>query len=121
MSEKQGKMPTGRVNYIWVMAGMYLLYLAYKLFGGLWKGDADRPWVNVVGGLVFAGSAMLMFLREWRAYQYGKAHIDDPETWSDEFEEEEQSEEQSKESPEVPPLEESPADPDKDERKEGGE
>ena len=68
-------------------------------------------------GLVFAGSAVLMFLREWRAYQYGKAHIDDPETWSDEFEEEEQS----KESPEVPPLEESPADPDKDERGRRGE
>lgn len=118
MSEKQGRKPTGRVNYIWVMAAMYLLYLAYKLFSGLWKGDAENPLVNVAGGLVFAVSAALMLLREWRAYQYGKAHIDDPETWSDEPEEEEKLEE----APESPSLEESAeADADGDERKEGSE
>ena len=118
MSGKQGRKPTGRVNYIWVMAGMYLLYLAYKLFVGLWKGDADRPWVNVLGGLVFAVAAVLLMLREWRAYQYGKAHIDDPETWSDEPEEEAQI----PATPEVSSLEQ-PVETDLDEveRKEGTE
>ena len=24
-----------------------------------------------------------LLIREWRAYQYGRAHIDDPETWND--------------------------------------
>lgn len=84
MSGKQGRKPTGRVNYIWVLAAMYLLYVAYQLFTNLIRGVAERPWVNVAGGLVFAAAAALMLLREWRAYQYGKEHIDDPETWSDE-------------------------------------
>lgn len=84
MSGNQGRKPTGRVNYIWVMAAMYLLYLTYNLFSGLWKGDAENPLVNVIGGAVFAVAAVLMLLREWRAYQYSKEHIDDPETWSDE-------------------------------------
>lgn len=88
MSEKQGRKPTGRVNYIWVLAAGYLIYLAYKLFSGLWKGDAENVLMNLIGGVVFLAAAVWMLLREWRAYQYGKAHIDDPSTWSDDLEEE---------------------------------
>ena len=84
MSGKQGRKPTGRVNYIWVLAGGYLIYLAYQLFSGLWKGDAENPVLNVASGVVFAVAAALMLLREWRAYRYGQEHIDDPESWSDE-------------------------------------
>ncbi|MCI6055156.1 hypothetical protein [Dysosmobacter sp.] len=84
MSGKQGRKPTGRVNYIWVLAGGYLIYLSYQLFSGLWKGDAENPVLNVAGGVVFAVAAALMLLREWRAYRYGQEHIDDPESWSDE-------------------------------------
>ena len=87
MSGEQKRKPTGKVNYIWVLAAGYLLYIAYKLFSGLWNGEAERLWVNVLGGSVFAVAAVLMLLREWRAYQYGLAHKDDPETWSDEPEE----------------------------------
>jgi threonine/homoserine/homoserine lactone efflux protein len=42
MSGKQGRKPTGRVNYIWILAGGYLFYLAYQLFSGLWEGDAEN-------------------------------------------------------------------------------
>ena len=84
MSGKQGRKPTGRVNYIWVLAAMYLLYVAYQLLSRVWKGEAENLPLNIVGGLVFLAAAALLVLREWRAYQYGKAHIDDPETWSDE-------------------------------------
>ena len=84
LSGKQGRKPTGRVNYIWVLAGGYLFYLSYQLFSGLWKGDAENPVLNVAGGVVFAVAAALMLLREWRAYRYGQEHIDDPESWSDE-------------------------------------
>lgn len=87
MSGKQGRKPTGRVNYIWVMAAMYLLYVSYQLFSRIWKGEAESLPLNIAGGVVFLASAVLLILREWRAYQYGKAHIDDPETWSDEPEE----------------------------------
>ena len=84
MSGKQGRKPTGRVNYIWVAAAAYLLFVAYQLFSRLWKGEAESLAVNLIGGAVFAVAAVLLLLREWRAYQYGLAHKDDPETWSDE-------------------------------------
>lgn len=107
MSGKQGRKPTGRVNYIWVLAAMYLLYVAYQLLSRVWKGEAENLPLNIVGGLVFLAAAALLVLREWRAYQYGKAHIDDPETWSDEpFEDGE---------PAAPVLEESGEDPEKKE------
>ena len=110
MSEKQGRKPTGRVNYIWVLAAMYLLYVAYQLFSRAWKGEAESLPLNIVGGVVFLAAAVLLVLREWRAYQYGKAHIDDPETWSDDPLEDEEAEA-------APALEESPAGED-EERKE---
>ncbi len=88
MSGKQERKPTGRVNYIWILAGGYLFYLAYQLFSGLWKGDAENPVLNIAGGVVFTVAAVLMYLREWRAYRYGLAHKDDPSTWSDEPQEE---------------------------------
>ena len=91
MSGSQGRKPTGRVNYIWVVAAMYLLYLTYQLLNGLRRGDAENPLLNIGGSVVFVVAAVLMLLREWRAYQYGKEHIDDPETWSDEPEEAEPS------------------------------
>lgn len=73
MSGKQGRKPTGRVNYIWVLAAMYLLYVAYQLFSRAWKGEAENLPLNIVGGVVFLAAAVLLVLREWRAYQYGKA------------------------------------------------
>lgn len=82
------KKQTGRVNYIWILAGGYLLYLAFQLVKSMADGDAGSPVVSVIGAVVFTAAAVLLFLREWKAYQYGKAHIDDPETWSDESAEE---------------------------------
>lgn len=89
MSERPEKKQTGRVNYVWVLAGGYLIYLAVQLLGGVWTGKSDSPAVGAAGGLVFLVIGALLILREWRAYQYGKAHIDDPSTWSDEPEESE--------------------------------
>ena len=40
--------------------------------------------MGLIGGVVFTAAGAFLFLREWKAYQYGQAHIDDPETWSDE-------------------------------------
>ena len=88
MSGKEGRKPTGKVNYIWVLAAGYLIYVAYKLFGRVWSGEAESLPVNIGGGVVFAVAAAFLLLREWRAYQYGLAHKDDPETWSDEPEDE---------------------------------
>ncbi len=79
----------GVVNYVWVLGGGYLLYTAFQLFRRLFSGEADSAAINILGGGFFAVVGALMLLREWKAYQYGKAHINDPESWSDEPEEDE--------------------------------
>lgn len=88
MKGNSGKKQTGRVNYVWVLAGGYLIYLAAQLLWNVITGRSDSPAVGVIGGAVFVVIGGLLLGREWRAYQYGRKHIDDPSTWSDEEEEE---------------------------------
>ena len=75
---------TGTVNYVWVVAGGYLLYLAAQLFFGVIRGDSDSPAVGIGGGILFLAVGGWLLWREWSAYQYGAKHKDDPSTWSDE-------------------------------------
>ena len=78
---------SGKVNYVWVLAGGYLVYIAAQMLFGLPK--SETPMVGLIGGIVFLIVGGLLMLREWKAYKYGLDHIDDPETWSDEAELEE--------------------------------
>lgn len=87
MSNKPEKKQTGKVNYIWVLAGGYLVYLAVQLIFGAFRGDTDKPAVGIIGGIVFLLVGGGVLLREWKAYKYGVEHIDDPSTWSNEDEE----------------------------------
>lgn len=80
--KKHDKKQTGRVNYIWVLGGGYLIYIAIKLFSNL--PQAPQPAVNMIGGAVFTVAGAWMLWREWKAYRYGAEHMDDPDTWSDE-------------------------------------
>ena len=75
---------TGKVNYVWVVAGGYLLYLAAQLFFGVIRGDSDSPAVGIGGGILFLAVGGWLLWRERSAYQYGAKHKDDPSTWSDE-------------------------------------
>ena len=75
---------TGKVNYVWVVAGGYLLYLAAQLFFGVIRGDSDSPAIGIGGGILFLAVGGWLLWREWSAYQYGAKHKDDPSTWSDE-------------------------------------
>ena len=84
---------TGKVNYVWVVAGGYLLYLAAQLFFGVIRGDSDSPAVGIGGGILFLAVGGWLLWREWSAYQYGAKHKDDPSTWSDEEPEAESGEE----------------------------
>lgn len=79
---------TGRVNYIWVLAGGYLIYLAYKLLRGLFQGDVDNPPLAIGAAILFIVVGAYALFREWRAYKFGLDNIDDPSTWSDEEEDE---------------------------------
>ena len=82
MKQTSGKKPRGSVNYIWVLGGCYLLYTAVQLGIRLFNGQTDSPALNIGGLVVFGAAGALMLWREWRAYRYGLAHKDDPETWS---------------------------------------
>lgn len=87
MKDRPEKKQTGRVNYVWVLAGGYLIYLALQLFRNVLSEASDNPVIGIAGGVAFTVIGGALIFREWRAYQYGKAHIDDPATWSDEPEE----------------------------------
>ena len=84
---------SGKVNYVWVLAGGYLLYLAAQLLFNVIRGTSDSPAVGIGGGVVFAAIGGWLLWREWSAYQYGAKHKDDPSTWSDEETEEDSGEE----------------------------
>ncbi|MBE6995477.1 MAG: hypothetical protein E7429_01915 [Ruminococcaceae bacterium] len=89
---KNDKKQTGRVNYIWVLAGGYLIYLAVQIFKTVFAGESDAPVFGIAGGGVFVVLGVLLLLREWKAYRFALAHKDDPSTWSDEAYEEEAAE-----------------------------
>ena len=80
--ENKEQKQRGWVNYFRVLAGGYLLYLAYRLMRGIWDGTAEMTALNAVGGAAFAVAGALILWREWKAYQYARAHKDDPDTWT---------------------------------------
>ena len=67
--KKQKQEQTGQVNFVWALAGGYLIYLG--------------------GKLLYSGVGFWLLRREWKAYQFGAAHKDDPSTWNDDPVEEE--------------------------------
>jgi len=91
MSNQPNKKQTGKVNYMRVLAGFYLLYTAYKLVHTVIDGEADNNFIVMVFVLLFAVVGAVLMFREWRSYKYGMEHIDDPTSWSDEMEDEELS------------------------------
>jgi len=84
---KNEKKQTGRVNHFMVLAGGYLVYLAYSMFRDAIKGETSMPLLGIAAGAIFAAVGAWLLYREWKAYQYGKAHIDDPESWGEDSEE----------------------------------
>lgn len=82
MAQHDGNKQRGWVNYFRVLAGGYLLYLAYQLMKGIWDGTAETVALNAAAGAVFAVAGAMVLWREWKAYQYAKAHKDDPDSWS---------------------------------------
>ena len=81
MNEKK---QTGKVSVFHTLAGVYLLYLAYKLGKGLVTGEGGSPVVAAIGMVVFAAIGGFLCWRSWKAYKFGLEHKDDPSTWSDE-------------------------------------
>ncbi len=87
MKQTSEKKRRGSVNYIWVLAACYLLYVAVQLGRRLFSGETDNPALNIGGLVVFTIAGVFLLWREWRAYRYSLAHKDDPDTWNLEDEE----------------------------------
>ena len=62
-----------------------------KLLYSLYRDGAGSSPVLVVipAAAVFIGVGFWLLRREWKAYQFGAAHKDDPSTWNDDPVEEE--------------------------------
>ena len=84
MSGNPKKKQTGKVNYIRVLAGAYLIWQAWKLGKVLVSGETSVPVASAISLVLFLGVGGWLLRREWVAYKFGMDHIDDPETWNDE-------------------------------------
>ena len=82
MSQNDQNKQRGSVNYAWVLAGGYLIFTAIKIFKIIIAGQSDAPVAGTIGGIVFVLVGAFLLLREWKAYRYGQAHIDDPTSWN---------------------------------------
>lgn len=84
--KKEKRPQTSNVNYIWVLAGGYLVYMGGALLYDLWKGNTDlTPFLLIPAALLFIAVGGLLLRREGKAYKYAAEHKDDPSTWSDEL------------------------------------
>ena len=60
-----------RVNYIWVLAGVYLAYLGGKIIIEMAKGYATSLWWKYLIAVLFIIIGGLLGLREWKIYRHG--------------------------------------------------
>ena len=82
--DKQGpeKKQTGRTNVFMVLAGGYLLYLAYQLIAGIQ--ESGQYALSIGAAVLFTAVGGWLLWREWKAFRYALEHKDDPSSWSDE-------------------------------------
>ena len=68
--EKKEKGPR-QVNYLWVLAGAYLVYLGGELIYGVIKGESTLEFFGILAAVVFILVGGWLCLREWKIYRYG--------------------------------------------------
>lgn len=75
--------PKRRFSYVWPLAGLYLLILAYRLVRDALNGTTAYPVMALAGAAAFIAIGGFLLYREWKSYRYDLEHKDDPSTWSD--------------------------------------
>ena len=60
-----------QVNYLWVLAGAYLIYLGGELIYGVIKGESTLGLLGLLPAVAFIAVGGWVCLREWRIYRYG--------------------------------------------------
>ena len=60
-----------QVNYLWVLAGGYLVYLGIELIYGVIKGESTLGFLGILAAVAFFVVGGWVCLREWKLYRYG--------------------------------------------------
>ena len=71
-----------QTNYLWVLAGGYLIYLGGDLIYSVIKGTTTVAALSIIAAVVFIGVGGWVCLREWRIYRYGSK--EEQEAWAQE-------------------------------------
>ena len=66
MNQQHDRKPPAGANWIWVMGGCYLLYLAASMLMRVYDGTTEMVGVSIVGAVVFIVCGIGMIWREWR-------------------------------------------------------
>lgn len=66
MNQEHDRKPPAGANWIWVMGGCYLLYLAVSMLMRVYDGTTEMVGVSIVGAVVFIVCGIGMIWREWR-------------------------------------------------------
>ncbi len=75
-----------KVNYVWVLAGVYLGYLGVKLIVEMVRGTAVVVIWKYFVAAIFLAIAIYLCLREWKIYRYGaKDDTYDPDELPDSY------------------------------------
>jgi len=78
MFGKKGNGPRG-VNFIWPLAGGYLVYLGGDLLWTCYRGESSNAVLCIIAGIVFMVFGGLVILREWHIYRNGPQQEELPE------------------------------------------
>ena len=66
MNQQHDRKPPAGANWIWVMGGCYLLYLAVSMLMRVYDGTTEMVGMSIVGAVVFIVCGIGMIWREWR-------------------------------------------------------
>lgn len=78
MFKKNGRGQRG-VNFVWPLAGGYLVYLGGKLLWMCYRGESSNMVLSTLAGIVFMVLGGLVILREWHIYRGGGVQEDSEE------------------------------------------
>ena len=71
MEKKKDKAPRD-VNYLWLVAGGYLIYLSYDILKSTLHGEDGGGIWSTLAAIVFFGAGVWLCLRELQAYRRSK-------------------------------------------------
>ena len=70
--KEENEKDSRQVNYLWVLAGGYLMYLGGELIYGVIKGESTLGFLGILAAAVFFAVGGWVCLREWKAYRQEK-------------------------------------------------